>query len=496
VSPHSNRTDLAARADNPLRSSLVTPGKPILTSPAPDPIIAPSGSWWLQPAADPRDIRHAFNWRFFTDRFGDAIQIPLAFLAFFAAAWPVSIAEIGAAPLVVCWLIRAPFLVRAWRVLLHQTPFILTLAFFLWQTASLLWGHDAAGQFKHWGVLRFLGAAFVLYPVLRHRGWFLLAMAAGFLCANIVQLIVLARASLHLPPLVYGPSEDGRIGGWWPNVVGGELLVCALGIHLGALFHARTRTTWAVGSVGAIASAAGILLSGTRGAWIAAAALFALWLGALIITRAGMTLRRAAIIIALIAVASAATFGASPSLRHRVIDARNEITRAVDRGEYQTNIGLRLMMLRWGWRAFIEHPAAGVGIGNYRAWVLSHAEKVEPPERTAIAQFEREGHDHCHNTLVQTLATSGLPGGILLVAFIGTSLWKGFRRGTSCAHGKGIIAAYAGAPAWMLLGTVLLWPFDAVLVSTLPMAMVGYAAAMCPGWLPAEAGDERRNGFV
>lgn len=466
------------------------PARVVPVPPDHPPHPRPLASWWWPPPGTPL-ARAAFWCRYPVDRFGDAIHLALACLFCFAAAWPISIAESAALALAICWLIRLPFLWRSHLLLCRQWHFLLLLVLFLWHAAMLGGIRDLAEGLQQWGAFRYAALIPALFPVARHRGWLMLAAAAGFATGAALQLLeALAPGLIQLAAFEHR-TPDGRIGGWWPPVLAGELLLGAAAIHAAALLHARSRAGAILALGGMALSLAGVFLSGTRGAWIAAALLLAIVASAGFRTRlrSPRTRRRAALGLALALVAAVALVLATDSGRRRLLDARNEVARLVERGESQTNIGLRARMLEWGWRALKERPLTGIGPGQFPAWVAAARSTATGDELGAIEQFEREHHGHCHNTLLAMALAAGVPGATLLVAFVAVALIAGFRRADGEAQGPALMHAYAAAPPWLLLSTVLLWPFDAVIVSVQPMMLMMLGAALCPGWIPSMPGD-------
>lgn len=466
------------------------PARDVHASPDHPPHSWHSLVWWLPPSSR-LAARAAFWFRYPVDRFGEPIHLALACLFCFAAAWPVSIAESAALALAICWLIRLPFLWRAHALLCRQWHFLLLLLLFLWHTLSLSSIRDVKEGIEQWGAFRYAALVPALYPLARHRGWLMLAAAAGFAVGALLQLVEAIAPSLIDVAWLEHRTPDGRVGGWWPPVLAGELLVGALAINAAALLHARSRAVAVIASLAAMLSLGGILLSGTRGAWIAAAVLLLVVLVVGFRTRVRSDVHRRVAIAAVaitIAVATVALL-ASDGGRRRLVDARNEVARLVERGESQTNIGLRARMLAWGWQAAMQHPVTGIGPGQFPSWVRQRTPMASGDELGAIEQFERERHGHCHNTPLEMAVAAGLPAVALLVVAVVACLAAGFRRGDTRAQGPSLMHAYAAAPAWLLLATVLLWPFDAVTVSVQPMMLMMLAAALCPGWLPAMPGD-------
>ena len=445
------------------------------------------------------------------DRFGDRIHLALALWFAFSLAWPMSVLDVSATSVLACLVIRSWFIRRAVAQLVFQVPFLLCLALFAWQALTIVWTSDRGSAIDQWGATRYASLVASLYPVIHRRGLISLTIVIGFLCASAVQLAAIVGTKLNIPALVWlPPSTDGRIGGWWTPVIAGELLVGALGLHLGAgirLFALSAALRhWTLPLVGSLACLGGIIASGTRGAWIAATVLL------LLCPIAAMRARRRAssavtspldaahevpvrlarsarflIILSLTALLVAVLFAFRAPIQSRLVDARNEISRAAASGEYNTNTGLRLMMARWAWRAFLEAPVQGVGVGDYRIWTLSQraALQNQPQELLALDQFERDGHGHAHNTPLQALATTGVIGAGLLAAIIVLALTLGFRHNKNASPSPpNLESIYAHSPPVALFALVLLSPFDAINVSAQLAAFLFTCIALCPPWVP------------
>jgi len=454
------------------------------------PHSGPSLAWWLPPRDD-RATRAAFWFRYHVDRFGDPVHLGLACLFCFAATGPISIAESAGFAVTVCWLVRLPFMWRSQLLACRQWNALLLFVLLLWQTATLLAAPDPGAGIEQWGACRYVPLILVLYPVARHRGWLMVAAVAGLAINACLQLIEAAAPGLIPIPELARRTPDGRIGGWSSPLMAGQLLVGALAIHAAAMLHSRSRgvVLWAL--AGGMLSIAGIVLSGTRGAWIASFVLVVVVAVVALRTRLRSAKARRSFIVGVVSVvALAATLAmASDAGRRRLLDARNEVVRLVARGESQTNIGLRVRMVQWGVQAVRERPLTGIGPGQFRGWVLGAKAGASGDELGAIEQFERDRHDHCHNTPVSMAMAAGLPGLMLLVAVTVVAMVAGFRRGDGEADGPDAIKAYAAGPAWLLLAMVLLWPFESFFVMVQPTMVMMIAVALCPGWLASMPGD-------
>lgn len=383
----------------------------------------------------------------------------------------ISGAEVGAVILGAFFLLRAHRTIRLWPSCLLQPVPILIFAWTTWQFATLLWsgdvrlGLDEISEMR-WGVLIIL-----LWPVIRYRHALILVLACSFLITNAAQWVHwIFNGAEWLP---WDRPLD-RISAWWGPAVGGTMLTGALGLHLPAALMGRGRTRL-VGIVLSIVTLVAILMTGTRGAWIAA--------GGLIFVVAGVamwTSRRRGRLLAGLGVAALALLAAGIYLREpimsRVHNARDEITRAFEEKEYTTSTGTRIIMYWWAVEAFAEHPFAGVGAGGYHAWIDRHLieQGIDPARRRVL--------DHAHCAILHVAATSGTVGLLIAGAFIVFAL-----RGAFAYVGREQLGTYLAGPGFALIGLLFISVFDSVHVNTQSAALLGALLGLAPGWLPREA---------
>jgi len=456
------------------------------------------------------------------DRFGDGFHLFFSLAWFLCLGLPVSMMEIAFIFVAGCFLVRLWFIRHGAKLIWMQWHTLCWLLFILWQWLAVAWSNDTHEGIYLAGGMRFAAVIFVLYPMLKHKGWWMLALVAGFALGHLGQL----AAAFDVLPAILSKhvSVGGRIGGWWPEVIGGELLAGVFALYVGALVTVIWRwqrgvlSGLQVGQLAAIISAgglitlAGLVATGTRSAWICA--VFMMMLGGVVslfgirtkrARRSGLMMLVAAGLLAGVAGAWLATSPNSP-VRSRVLDAQNEIARVVRDGEYHTNNGLRIKMVLWAIDAFKEKPLTGIGTGSYRQYVLDKKPQATGHELKAIELFESANHGHAHNMLMQSLATQGLIGCGLLVVSIGwwgtlaTRRWLVDTRNLMTApvdqthKNMGFLAMlasqFAAAAPWGALGLLFIFPFDVVLDTAQTSALFFAFVAMSPGWCP---GDHREQ---
>lgn len=413
-----------------------------------------------------------------SDRLPRGEAVHLIFAAAFCASvgLPMTAPEIGVWVLVSIWLIGLVAVRGTQKYVLLQPVTLLGLAFAAWTAIGLFWTPDRVRGLEQWGALRFGLAVLAIWPVLRWRGILIGAMAVGCLAGNVAQVVVWWAEHEGVDWLVPGFVDHGpgRVGGWWPPVYAGLVLVTALGLHLPAGLMGRGWQRWA-GLAGAAVSLAGIGVTGTRGAWIAAAGLIVLCAGAAVLRARAWKPVIAAAIVSLV-VGAGVWVSVGDVLSARVSAVWTEASRALKQDDYNSDNGLRVLMAIWAVDAVGSDPVAGVGAGGYSAWVAAHADRRDA---AAFARFRGSDHGHCHNAILQAAATGGVVGALLLLAWVGAGVHAGMRAGVG----------YAQGPAWALVGLLLMVPFDAWQVNGQSAAVLGVLLALCPGWLPPRVGE-------
>lgn len=383
---------------------------------------------------------------------------------------PMSLCELAGVPVILCFLLRTPHLWRTWPIVMVHTLILLALAFIAWLAISLSWSRDVPQGLVELGSLRWVWIPLVLYPVLDQRPKLIAALAVGFIVANAAQAWPGAARLIGADPLWY--RAPGRFSGWWNPVVGGSLLVAALGLHLPAIFRGDA---WlrrlAIAAAGV--TLLGILATGSRGAWIAAAflLLLALAIHAPILTRSRRLILAGAAVVLLI-IASVLTV---PPLRgaiaQRYAAAKDEISRAIEHRDFTTDTGARILMNAKALEAFAASPIIGVGAGGYKAWADDHlrTQGIDPATRSI--------HNHAHSTPLHLLATTGLVGAATFTAMIFIAF-----RGARWHARRASDNPYAAGPIYALTGLLLAGLFDSIHVNAQTSALLFLllALAMAP----------------
>ncbi len=396
--------------------------------------------------ADPkRSIDEALRYGREYDALGHHIHTVLALI--YLVLLPLATApKDWAFGLLVIWtLIRLPHTWRSYRAFFGLPLLWVTLAWVGWQATSFLWSQNLPQAWDEFKVQRMLVTPLVLWPILDRTPWLVMAALAGALAQNSMQV------AQELKWIDIPIGEEGRLRGLIHPIHAGMWFGAAMIWHLSATINIRGWGRW-VSVWLMVISLAGLIATGSRGPWIAAAmALLAAMVG--IPWRRPVTRKPAAIVtmVGVAAVIGLAVFGQS-MIRPRLADAGAEIDDARQRQIYWSSTGLRLALWDWAAQVWRSSPIIGVGEGDFRAEyqqlddyraacevareqgmiekVPGYAEaKVAGQdvtrlryhrigERTGESHVEYLTRDHAHSTYMQTLADQGAIGLALLLAVL------------------------------------------------------------------------------
>lgn len=422
------------------------------------------------PYLDPARVRHDLEAARVGDPFGDRVHVWLAMAWCLCLGFPTSVVEIASIPLIGFFLLRTPKIWRTWGSFAVQPLTLAIGAWVLWQAITLSWTPDLNRGLQELAANRWVWATWVLWPVMHRRPWLIAALCVGFLLGNLSQVGHAVGKAAGLQWLTW-PRLENRNSGWWDPVVGGSLLTGILGLHLPAAVMGAGRQRW-FGLAGAAATLLAIFATGTRGAWIAAAALVGLALLVGIgrgIAVGGKTARNLLVVVAAMAVVLAiAGVLLRGTITQRFDEGRREVAAALKQGDYASDTGKRILMWKAAAQAVEAHPIRGVGAGGYQKWSLEHVRvNGEPPPPDAI-------HAHAHSAPLHIAATTGLLGLALAGVVIALAL-----RGAVSELGPGEIGSYAAGPAFAIAGLMLAGLFDPVHLNAQTGALLFTLMALC-----------------
>lgn len=226
---------------------------------------------------------------------------------------------------------------------------------------------------------------------------------------------------------------------WWGAVAGlfGSLLIAVMQIHAGApranawtnaivladvvvvlmvlVVFCRPVGRWPWVLAAMAAGCTVIVLSGSRGVWLALLALVVAMALAIrwgngrfrLMTVAGVVLMVATLVVMV------------PGLQEqmRLDELRSDVAR-IEKGDVDSSAGARLERLQVAYHTFLERPLTGVGMGHF-----DEAMKRLPICNDPSKPVQRCHLDHAHNDVAEWAATQGIPGLLLLVAIYGLPLW-------------------------------------------------------------------------
>jgi O-antigen ligase len=411
---------------------------------------------------------------------GQVAHAILGSLMSFLIAFPTTWVEFAGVPLLVFWVVRLRRTLPTFFDVVREPISVIVLALAAWSAISLSWSADPALGAGQLASLRWVWMLLLLYPILERRRWLILALAAGFMIGNLSQVSHAIGRWQGIEWMTWKRLPD-RNSGWWDPVVGGTMLVAALGLHIPAALFGRGRWRW-IGVAGVSGTAVAIGATGTRGAMLAGTALLLL-AGLWWVVRGGRGAMQRALIagLASVLVLGGVWIAAGDSISRRVDLARADLSAAIDRGEFTSDTGARVIMAWWAIEAVREHPIAGVGYGGFRAWSSEQlrSQGVDPASRSL--------HDHAHNALLHQAATTGLVGLGLALAVVGIGLRNAAhiaRRGMEAAAGLSTAGAniYLAGPLCAMVGLLLVSVFDSIQVNaqTAAVGLFLLAITACP----------------
>lgn len=365
--------------------------------------------------------------------------------------WPFAIAMAAAMLLAPDALWRARRQARAWTApLLALAACVAAVAV---ASALLVDGvawRDADNRVRVLVMPLFALAVVALRP---SREWLWRGAVAGLLGACAVALL---------------DSLGGRVraGGWTNPIVFADLTLALM--VLAACCRPRRRAGWVLLSL--LAGLAAILLTGSRGAWpgLVVLATFALLAG-----HWRLRLRpRAWVLFACLL--SAVAWVAAPLAVSR-IDALQRDAARYETGDVDSSLGARLDLLRAAGDAFIDHPWAGVGVGNFGDYLRASSPECGEGEEGWYCRF-----GHAHSDLPEWAATMGIPGLLAIVLLYAVPLALFARE----LRGRALGAAGAATAGMLFVATFALdgitqSMFAHQLTASSYAAVVGVLAGLC-----------------
>ncbi len=368
------------------------------------------------------------------DPIGDRVQTALVatYLLTLAVAGTTA-KDVAWVALVVCTLVRLPFIWRCYTALLRDRLLWLLAAWTAWRLLSLLWSPNPAQGFDESAAARVLLTPLLLWPVLDRAALFVGVFLAGVFGHNLVQL----AQAMHWFGLE--PACNGRLEGFLHPIHLGGMCLAAMTWQVSALVHGSGARPVAIAMwvVGLGAATAGLVFTGSRGPWIAAAVVIPATV--LVIAMRRPATRRAAVALAVGGlVAGAASWPwTGDFVRFRVDQAVTQLaSSSTDVADLDTEVGERLGRWIGAARIALDHPFAGTGAGGY-----GHA--MHKGEYAAVTA---ETH-HAHSLYLHDAATLGLTGLGLTLVVLFACLRRAWSDRPRNRYGDGSFFVLAG---WMI----------------------------------------------
>lgn len=365
------------------------------------------------------------------DPIGDRVQAGLVALYVFTLAMPgTSVNDIAWASLAGCALVRLPATWRCATVLLRDRLLWLFAAWFAWRAVSVLWSADHAAGLDELGAARVMLTPLMMWPVLDRAPLYVGAFLVGVFGHNAVQ------AAQALNWFGLEPDPFYRLSGFLHPIHLATLCMAAMCWHLSALLHGSGARRGAIlaWTTGLAAATAGLVFTGSRGPWIAAA--IALPAGLVLISLRRPAARRAAVAMVVLGVtiAAASSPWTGPFILFRVDQAVSNLQEARHHGEYNTDLGQRLMRWQGAVRLLAKRPLAGTGAGGYGRGMglLKYDEEVTVSS------------DHAHSLYLHDAATLGLPGLCLGLMVLGVSLKRAWSYPPRDRYADGALVVLVG----------------------------------------------------
>lgn len=344
-----------------------------------------------------------------------------------------------------------------------------------WTALSMTWSADPVQGFDEFKAMRMIVTPLVLWPVIDCVTILVASLLAGVFAGNVVQ----ALQFLHM--LGLHPADNERLRGLLHPSQTGTFCAAAMCLHLAAACAWTGWKRW-LSLIGLIAATAGLVATGSRAQWIAAA-MAVPGAAALLMIRSAPARRLIPITIAAIIVLGAASWPwIGGYVRDRIEAAVHEFEAGERAGTVSTSTQLRIASWEWAWSLFREAPVRGIGVGSYPTAV-----QKTPGYLAAIAhEPDRERYltrAHPHSVYLYTLCCTGLVGAALLLGVLGITAARAWRIRTDFA--------YAPAVFFVLLVWLIGAVFDCFTINGNSLGLLAFFMTLVQPLRPPRDSSER-----
>ncbi len=375
---------------------------------SPEATIARGAGPWPagEPATSPfADARRA-------DSRGHALHLGAAALYLVLLASTTAGKDFGAIPLIVVALLRLRHTAPCYAILLRDWIVLGMAAWIAALALSLLWSSDPAMGAEHLRAFRPVIVSLALWPLLdRPR-----PLVAAFVAGCLVQVVVQGLQAAEV--LGLSPGMNGRLYGTLHPIQTATMLAAAsLWCWAGVATTPARRPGWLVALlIAGTATAVGVVLTGSRGPWIALAVAGA-WLAAVCLVRIPRSRPRVLVGAAMLLVAGLAAWPVVGGfVQHRVEQARADLAAAGD-GRFDTDVGFRLESYRVAASLAAEHPLVGHGAGSFG---------VEAVRKSP--EFDWSMIPNAHSVWLTSAVETGVPVLIMVLALFTAATLRNARR--------------------------------------------------------------------
>ena len=354
---------------------------------------------------------------------GDVVHLIIASLYMFSIPVNTIAASTGFGALLVYSLIRLHMTWKSLVNILINPIMLLSIVFVGWNALSLLWTDGLENGLEHLRSMRMFLAPLLLWPIIPHWKWLLLAIVAGVFFLNIFQLIDMLQLYLLTGSI---QRTSGFMGGHPPSA---GLWCTASMLIIYYFLHSLRSWQFCIATIAFLFATIGLIASSGRGN-IIGLAFVAIFFAVLNISKLKED-KRYTLSFAVIMMATIATIWFTPAstfLNARVNQAINGFQSFVNESDPRSSTGVRLTWWGSALRSAQLNPVSGLGLGGFAQWteeddgLAFYADQWPTFTKRTI-----KGTKHPHSMYMSTIAEGGLIGISMLLTLISCCVfycWK------------------------------------------------------------------------